>query len=57
MTHIDMNVERELTADELELVSGGGKLGPAAKATSTAPPPVTVGDVLKGLLATVYAGT
>jgi hypothetical protein len=57
MTNIDMNDERELTADELELVSGGGKLGPAAKATSTAPPPLTVGDVLKGLLATVYAGT
>jgi hypothetical protein len=47
MTNIDMNVERELTADELELVSGGGYVGPAAKATGTAPPPpVTVRDVL-----------
>jgi hypothetical protein len=44
MTNIDMNVERELTADELELVSGGGYLGPAAKIE--APKPVTVLDVL-----------
>ena len=38
---------KKLTADELELVSGGGYVGPAAKATGTAPPPpVTVRDVL-----------
>jgi len=62
MTNIDMNVERcemnqgacDMTADELELVSGGGYVGPAAKATGTAPPPppVTVGDVLGTLLGT-----
>src|SRR5271170_220876 len=44
MTNIDMNVERELTADELELVSGGDYVGHAAKIE--APAPISVGDVL-----------
>ena len=50
MTNIDMNVERELTADELELVSGGDYVGHAAKIE--APAPISVGDVLGTLLGT-----
>jgi hypothetical protein len=45
MTNIDMNVERcemnqgacDMTADELELVSGGQNLGAAAKIEAPAP--------------------
>jgi len=50
MTNIDMNADREpvdaeLTLDDLELVSGGGDLGPAAKIE--APAPKTLGDIAR----------
>jgi hypothetical protein len=52
MTNIDMNVERELTADELELVSGGGGdyVGPAVKSTGSNAAWPTALDVLGGLI-------
>jgi hypothetical protein len=39
------NAPEALTDDQLELVSGGGDLGPAAKIE--APAPITLGDVAR----------
>jgi len=55
MTNIDMNVERELTADELELVSGGSDLGHAAKAEGKNAGGSSVGAVL-GAVGSALAG-
>jgi hypothetical protein len=56
MTNIDMNVERcemnqgacDMTADELELVSGGDYVGHAAKSEGTAP--MSIGGAIMGAI-------
>jgi hypothetical protein len=52
MTNVKNQDACEMTADELELVSGGGDLGPAAEMHGTEPPS-TLESIGSGIIMTI----